>query len=89
MATLTTVQHSALGDLHRFGRLWPPGPRQLVERGTPQGFSRRTLDALVAAGHARWERRDGVMPHIVPTDAGSDHDPDCRWQGSNAFCGCA
>jgi hypothetical protein len=68
-AQLTTVQHSALGDLHRFGRLYPPGPRQLVQRGTPQGFSRRTLQSLVDAGHARWEYRDKTWPSIVPVCA--------------------
>ena len=63
---LTTTQYSALGDLQRFGMLSPPAPRHPVERGTVHGFSKRTLQALVDAGVARWaERRDGVMPHIV------------------------
>lgn len=71
---LTTTQHSALGDLRRFGRLYPPGPRQRVERGTVQGFSRRTLQSLVDAGHAEWApRRDGTWPSIVPTDPPSDY----------------
>jgi len=65
---LTTVQYSALGDLRRFGRLYPPGPRQHVQRGTDQGFSRRTLQALVDAGHAQWAPpRDGTWPSIIPT----------------------
>ena len=66
--TLTTAQYSAFGDLRRFGRLYPPGPRQLVERGTAQGYSRRTLQALVDAGYAQWSpRRDRTWPSIVLT----------------------
>lgn len=71
---LTTTQHSALGDLHRFGRLYPPGPRQYVERGTPQGFSSRTLQALVDLGYARWDDRlDGTWPSIVPVVSEIEH----------------
>lgn len=66
--TLTTTQHSALGDLHRFGRLDIPRPGERAERGTAHGFSERTLDALVTAGFARWERRDGWRG-IVPVCA--------------------
>lgn len=67
--TLTTCQHSALGELHRFGRLYPPGPRQLVDRGTPQGFSARTLQALVDKGYAVWAPRvDGTWVSVVPVD---------------------
>lgn len=69
---LTTTQHSALGDLHRFGRLYPPGPRQLVERGTSKGFSSRTLQALVDAGYARWDTPvDGCWVSVVPAEEAS------------------
>lgn len=52
--TLTTCQFSALGDLRRFGRLYP-APSWGCDRGTVFGFSRRTLQALVDLGYARWE----------------------------------
>jgi len=68
--TLTTAQYSAFGDLRRFGRLYPPGPRQLVERGTAQGYSRRTLQALVDAGYAEWTQpvpNQTTWPGIVLT----------------------
>jgi hypothetical protein len=67
LVTLTTTQHSAYGDLLRFGRLYPPGPRQLVQRGTSQGFSKRTLQALVDKGFAEWAPRvDGTWVSIIP-----------------------
>ncbi len=61
--TLTTTQHSALGDLDRFGELIvSPGNAQ-VSRGTRYGFGAKTLQALVDAGHAEW----------VTTSADSDY----------------
>lgn len=62
MITLTTTQYSALGDLTRFGYLTPG---RAEDRGTPSGFSRRTLDALVAAGSARWD--GGRIVPVRPT----------------------
>ncbi len=74
MGALTTVQHSALCDLQRFGALYPCVGR--AERGTMHGFSGRTLAALVDAGHARWDviyDRTGAgetrWSGIVPADA--------------------
>lgn len=52
--TLTTTQHSALGDLDRFGELIVhPGSAQF-SRGTKYGYGIKTLQALVDAGHAEW-----------------------------------
>lgn len=66
--TLTTCQHSALGELHRFGELRAPDrTHPLVDRGTVYGYSRVTLRALVTAGYARWSSR--VRVAIVPAGA--------------------
>lgn len=70
MTTLTVTQHSALGDLRRFGRLFGSEGVK-VERGTLFGYSTRTLQALVDAGLARWEGTWGpgqerTAPSVVP-----------------------
>ena len=61
---LTTTQHSALGDLRRFGRLFAANGK--CERGTVQGYSSRTLAALVDGGFARWDHPEGTAKSIVP-----------------------
>lgn len=66
LAHLTTTQFSAYAELHRRGHLWPSDRRAFGRQG--RQFARRTLQALVDTGVARWEHRDGVMPHIVPAD---------------------
>lgn len=62
---LTTTQHSALGDLRRFGHLYPPFGNQPVDRGTAFGFGAKTLQALVDAGFAEWRLRPGERRCIV------------------------
>lgn len=52
--SLTTTQHSALGDLDRFGELVVSQGNAQVSRGTKYGFGAKTLQALVDAGHAEW-----------------------------------
>lgn len=52
--TLTTTQHSALGDLDRFGELVVHQGSAQISRGTKYGFGAKTLQALVDAGHAEW-----------------------------------
>ena len=51
---LTTTQHSALGDLDRFGELVVHQGSAQISRGTKYGFGAKTLQALVDAGHAEW-----------------------------------
>lgn len=51
---LTTTQHSAYGDLIRFGELVAPWGNGRVDRGTKYGFGAKTLQALVDAGFAEW-----------------------------------
>jgi hypothetical protein len=60
---LTTTQHSALADLHRFGNLFVPTADNPMRRGGIFGFSRRTLQALVDGGYAVWSHGNGS---IVP-----------------------
>lgn len=72
---LSLSQYSALGELRRFGRLNVPRPGQRVNRGTLHGFSRRTLDALVTAGYARWFDHVSIVP--TPADPGDQNPPLC------------
>jgi hypothetical protein len=72
MTTLTTTQHSALGELRRRGVLIP-SHRAFADDNT-RTFSQRTLDALVREGYARYELVFGapnaaaVSFGIVPAD---------------------
>lgn len=66
MTELTRTQRKAEDDLLKHGRLWPSGRGRFAVSGTGHPpYSKRTLQALVDAGRARWVYRDGVMPHIV------------------------
>lgn len=51
--TLTTTQHSALGDLRERGSL-RPSSRAFSRWNGQRTYSRRTLQALVDAGFAEW-----------------------------------
>jgi hypothetical protein len=68
-----TVQQSALGELQRYGAL--VASRHALGADGRRMFSQRTLDALVDAGHARYEVVRGapgapaVAAGIVPIDA--------------------
>lgn len=53
MSTLTTTQHSALGDLQARGHLAPS--RTAWAADGRRAYSSRTLQALVDAGHAHWD----------------------------------
>ena len=72
--TLTRTQREALADLQRTGHQWPLLNGRLRGDGYTQTsrYARRTLQALVDAGLARWERRHGVMPHVVLVDPAAD-----------------
>lgn len=63
---ITATQHSAYGDLLRFGHLYPPFGNQRVDRGTAFGFGAKTLQALVDAGLAEWRIRPQERRCIVP-----------------------
>lgn len=70
--TLTTTQYSALAELRHRGAL--VASRHAFS-GNTRTFSQRTLDALVDAGHARYEvvygvpNAPAVASGIVPIDA--------------------
>jgi hypothetical protein len=70
--SLTRTQRTALAVLTATGRQWPlNGGRMGGDNYTTYcRYSRRTLQALVDAGHAEWVYTPGVMGHIVP--AGTD-----------------
>lgn len=63
---LTRRQREALADLDRLGKLWPLTHNRW-DLYTPsehgRGYSRRTLDALVDAGLARFVHVPGVVPY--------------------------
>lgn len=63
MTTLTRGQLEALASLHRLGHLIPRRPG--AHRRGATLYSRRTLDALVAGGVARW-MDDGVPDYGPP-----------------------
>lgn len=61
---LTRAQSEALDRLREGRKLWP-----ISGRGGDRGdYSRRTLQAVVDKGLARWVTRDGVMPYIESTE---------------------
>lgn len=72
MVELTRTQRKALALLRETGRQWPLAPYQGVGGGDNYTrhcrYTQRTLQALVDAGVAEWApRRDGVMPHVIPS----------------------
>lgn len=70
LASLTVTQFSAYAELHRRERLWPSDRRAFDRTG--RQFARRTLQALVDIGVARWESSPGVLSHVVPTEPGPE-----------------
>jgi adenine/guanine phosphoribosyltransferase-like PRPP-binding protein len=78
MSTLTTTQASALVELNRRGALVPSAS---AFTGPYRQFRRVTLNALVDAGHARWEivrnvpYAPAVASGIVPIDAPEAESP--------------
>lgn len=66
---LTRTQLDALAHLHRNGRQYPVGRGRMAIRndGWTARYSRRTLDALVAAGVARWWVDCEVLSSVAPT----------------------
>lgn len=68
---LTKRQVQALNTLNALGSLYPATQ---FRGGDRHPFSRKTLQALVDTGHARWVTTHGLMPHIVKaggTDPGT------------------
>lgn len=69
---LNRTQRAALADLRRVGALWPHAGGRFRPSGTGNDshlYRRTTLDALVAAGHAKWaQNTTGVLPHVVVAD---------------------
>lgn len=64
---LTRTQKQALAALKKRGSLYPAG-RGFWRGDNHTPWERRTLQALVNAGHARWNNHPGLMPCIVPAD---------------------
>lgn len=66
MPDLTVTQASAYAELLAGRELWPATKAWMTPGATPsRTFSRRTLQALVDAGLARWVTTPGTMPYIT------------------------